>query len=247
MTAPTSATGAAALFPQGARAGSGQPTLGVVMLDTRFPRLRGDIGNASTFDRPVLYRVVEGAFPKRVVVERDPTLLAPFIASARDLAVAGADAIATSCGFLALFQREMERAVDVPLWTSSLLLVSALDAGLGAGRRAGVITADAASLSADHLGAVGAAADTPVEGLATDSAFRRTLLENRAGLDVEEAGRATVAAALRLVQRHPEVAAIVLECTNMPPYAAAVRAATGLPVHDITTLIAARLASVARA
>ena len=115
------------------------------------------------------------------------------------------------------------------------------------GQRVGIVTADAASLSADHLGAVGAATDTPIEGLASDSAFRRTLLENRAELDADEAGRATVAAALRLIERHPEVAAIVLECTNMPPYAAAVRAATGRPVHDITTLIAARLAPAARA
>jgi Asp/Glu/hydantoin racemase len=220
-------------------------TLGVVMLDTRFPRLRGDIGNATTFDRPVLYRVVAGASPERVVVARDRTLLAPFIAAARDLVAAGADAIATSCGFLALFQHEMERAVDVPVWTSSLLLVSALEAGLRGGQRVGIVTADAASLSADHLRAVGAATDTPVEGLASASAFRHTLLENRAELDPDEAGRATVAAALRLVERHPEVGAIVLECTNMPPYAAAVRAATGRPVHDITTLIAARLAPAA--
>jgi Asp/Glu/hydantoin racemase len=217
-------------------------TLGVVMLDTRFPRLPGDIGNAATFAGPVLYRVVAGASPQRVVVERDRALLAPFIAAARDLAAAGADAIATSCGFLALFQGEMEREVDVPVWTSSLLLVGALDACLGSGQRVGIVTADAASLSADHLGAVGAATDTPIEGLASDCAFRRTLLENHAELDADEASRATVAAALRLTERHPEVGAIVLECTNMPPYAAAVRAATGRPVHDITTLIAARLA-----
>ncbi|MGZ5207344.1 MAG: aspartate/glutamate racemase family protein, partial [Caldimonas sp.] len=75
--------------------------------------------------------------------------------------------------------------------------------------------------------------------------FRRTLLDNRRLLDAAEAEAATVAAAARLVARHPEVAAIVLECTNMPPYADAVRAATRLPVHDIATLIAARLAAAA--
>ncbi len=221
--------------------------LGVVMLDTAFPRPPGDIGNAATFAGPVLYRVVAGASPQRVVVERDRALLAPFIAAARDLAAAGADAIATSCGFLALFQRELEAALDVPVWSSSLLLVKALDVRLAAsGQRAGIVTADAASLGADHLAAAGAPADTPIEGLSIASAFRRTLLDNRAELDIDEARRATVAAALRLVERHPEVGAIVLECTNMPPYAAAVRAATGRPVHDIITLIAARLASVVR-
>ena len=213
--------------------------LGVVMLETRFPRPPGDIGNPSTFAFRVRYRVVAGASPRRVVVERDASLLAPFIDAARGLQSQGVAAIATSCGFLALFQRELQAALAVPLWSSSLLLVAELQERLGVGR-VGVVTVDAKSLSSDHLRAVGAAVETPIEGLATDSAFRTTLLENRADLDVDEACAATVAAAQRLVTRCPELAAIVLECTNMPPYAAAVRSTIGLPVHDITTLIANR-------
>jgi len=219
--------------------------LGVVMLETRFPRPRGDIGNAETFAFPVRYRTVRGASPRRVVVERDASLLAPFIAAARELEDEGVAAITTSCGFLALFQRELAAAVAVPLWTSSLLLVAELERGGRDGRRVGIVTADAASLGADHLRAVGARDDTPIEGLAPGSSFRATLLDDRADLDEAEAEQATVAAALRLVARHPEVAAIVLECTNMPPYADAVRAATGLPVHDITTLVRARLGAQA--
>ena len=207
-------------------------TLGVVMLDTRFPRPRGDIGNAQTFAFPVHYRTVASASPRRVVIERDPALLAPFIDAARALEREGVAAVTTSCGFLALFQREMAAALAVPMWTSSLLLVAEIEAGWRDGRRVGVVTADAASLTAEHLRAVGARTDTPIEGLAVDSRFRRTLLEDRAELDLAEAEQATVAA-------------VVLECTNLPPYADAVRAATGLPVHDITTLVRARLAGVA--
>src|SRR5664279_2180902 len=109
--------------------------LGVVMLDTRFPRLRGDIGCAGTFAHPVRYRVVQGAVPKRVVIEGDRSLLEPFIAAARALEAEGCAAIATSCGFLALFQDEMQAAVGVPMWTSSLLLVAEAEAMLPAGRR----------------------------------------------------------------------------------------------------------------
>ena len=217
------------------------PTLGVIMLETRFPRPRGDVGNPQTFGFPVRYRTVTGASPRRVVVERDPTLLAPFVDAARALEGEGVAALTTSCGFLALFQREMAAAVAVPMWTSSLLLVAEIEAALPAGRRVGIVTADADSLGADHLRAVGARADTPREGLAIDSRFRASVLEDRPDLDVGEAEEATVAAAQRLIGRHPEVAAIVLECTNMPPYADAVRAATRLPVHDITTLVRARL------
>ena len=225
------------------RPGAGPLTLGILMLDTRFPRPTGDIGNPRTFAFPVRYRTVRGASPRRVVVERDLSLLAPFIAAARALEAEGATAITTSCGFLALFQHEIAAAVRVPVWTSSILLIAGIDARLGHGRRAGIVSIDAASLTADHLSAVGAPVDTPIEGLALDSAFRATLLDDRAELDVEEASRATVDAALRLIARRPDVAEIVLECTNLPPYADAVRAVTGLPVHDITTLIAERFAA----
>src|SRR5690349_20623034 len=149
------------------------------MLETRFPRVDGDIGHPRTFACPVRYRTVEGASPRRVVVERDPRLVAPFVAAARELERDGVAAIATSCGFLALFQRELAASVAVPLWTSSLLLVAEVEATLGRGERVGVVTADAASLTGDHLRAVDARADTPVEGLALDSRFRATVLDDR--------------------------------------------------------------------
>jgi len=206
------------------------------MLDTRFPRLRGDIGNPSTFDMPVRYAVVRSASPRRVVRERDITLLAPFVEAGHGLVREGVDAITTSCGFLVLWQRELQAALDVPVWTSSLLLLSGLT-------RAGVVTIDAASLSADHLRAAGADVDTPIEGIAAGSAFQRCLLDDQPELDADDALLQVVAAAQRLLVRRPELTDIVLECTNMPPYAEAVRRATGRRVHDITTLVAQRLAT----
>ena len=191
------------------------------------------------------YRTVRGATPRRVVLDADPALLAPFVEAARALEREGIAALTTSCGFLALFQAELAAALSVPVWTSSLLLVAELDAGWHDGRRAGVVTSMPASLTAAHLRGAGARADTPVEGLALESRFRDTLLHDRAELDEAEAERATVAAALRLIERRPDVAAIVLECTNMPPYAEAVRAATGRPVHDLTTLVRGRFAALA--
>lgn len=198
-------------------------TLGVLMLDTRFPRVVGDIGNAATFAHPVRYAVVRGASPQRVVRDRDPALLEPFVDAGRRLVDQGVGAITTSCGFLIVFQRELQAALPVPVWTSSLLWLDEL-------KHAGVVTVDAASLPAH----------APTEGLEPDCAFQRTLLDDLESLDVADARHQTVAAALRLVARHPQLTDIVLECTNMPPYREAVRAATGRRVHDITTLIAAR-------
>ena len=208
-------------------------TLGVLMLDTRFPRVVGDIGNPATFDFPVRYKTVHGASPQRVVLERDPALLRPFIDAGRALVAEGASAITTSCGFLVLFQQELQAALPVPVWTSSLLLLPGLS-------HAGVLTVDGVSLGADHLRAAGVSVDTPVEGITAGCAFQQTLLQDRPTLDTHDALLQVVRAAQRLLARHPALTDIVLECTNMPPYADAVRRATGARVHDITTLIGER-------
>ncbi len=206
------------------------PFLGVLMLQTHFPRPPGDVGHAASFTMPVRHRVVAGASAQRVVREADPALLAPFIDAARALVADGAAAITTSCGFLVQFQAALQAAVPVPVWTSSLLKLPELPCP-------GVITVDASALTAAHLAAAGAAADTPVEGLAPGCAFQRTLLHDLPTLDGAAAEAELVAAAQRLLARVPALQTLVLECTNMPPYAAALQRATGRPVHHVLTLV----------
>ena len=210
--------------------------LGVLMLDTAFPRLPDDVGHAGSFAMPVRYAVVRGASPQRVVREADATLLQPFVDAARVLAAEGASAITTSCGFLVLFQAALQAALPVPVWTSALLKLPELE-------HAGVLTVDAASLCAAHLRAAGASADTPVEGLTPGCALQRTLLDDRPDLDAAAAEVEVVAAAQRLLRRHPGLTDLVLECTNLPPYAAALQRATGCRVHHLMTLVHERWGS----
>ncbi len=204
--------------------------LGVLMLETRFPRPPGDVGNAASWHMPVRFRVVAGASPRRVVQEGDPALLRPFVEAGRALVAEGARALTTSCGFLVAFQHELQAALPVPVWTSALLKLPELPAP-------GVITVDAASLGAVHLAAAGARADTPVEGLVPGCSLQRTLLEDRPTLDAAAAEADVRDAARRLLAREPSLQALVLECTNMPPYAEAVRAAVGRPVHHLMSLV----------
>jgi hypothetical protein len=125
------------------------------------------------------------------------------------------------------------------VWTSALLKLADL-----AGTPCGVITIEAASLGAEELAAVGADPATPVEGITPGSPLHRTLLEDRPELDRADAERQVIAAAGRLRARHPELQALVLECTNLPPYADALRRASGLPVHDVSTLLNERMAGL---
>ena len=225
--------------------GGVSPALGVLMLDTRFPRPLGDVGNPASFDFPVRYAVVQGASPQRVVLEQAAGLLPPFIDAAQALIAQGCIGITTTCGFLVRFQSALAQALPVPVMTSSLMQIAAVEADLPAGQRAGVITIAAAQLDAACLAAAGARADTPVEGVEADSEFAQRILNNDATLDVAQAGRDVVAAALRLTARCPQVGALVLECTNMPPYRDAVQRATGLPVVDAQTAVSAFWRSIA--
>jgi Asp/Glu/hydantoin racemase len=209
------------------------------MLDTRFPRIVGDMGNAATFPFPVRFHRVAGASPERVVRGGAEGLLPAFVEGARALEREGVGAITTNCGFLVKLQRELAGAVRVPVFTSSLLMVPLVHRMLPPGRRVGVLTVNAASLTAEHLAGAGIDADVPlaVAGMEGEKEFTRVLLGDELELDVELAREEHIRVARRLLGDHPDVGAIVLECTNMPPYRADIQAVTGLPVFDITTLV----------
>lgn len=206
--------------------------VGILMLEARFPRIPGDMGNALTWPFPVLYRVVRGASPERVVRRRAEGLLDAFIEAGRALVADGADGITTNCGFLSLFQAELAGALGVPVATSALMQAPLIRATLPPGRHVGILTISAETLTPEHLAAAGVPEDTPVMGTDPGAEFTRVILGDAPRLDVDAARRDVVAAARALVARQPEVGAILLECTNMTPYAADISEATGLPVHS---------------
>ena len=214
-------------------------TVGILMLDTRFPRIVGDMGNARTFPFPVRYHRVSGADPDLVVRRGAAGLLPAFIEGARALEREGVGAVTTNCGFLITYQRELAQAVRVPVFTSSLLLVPLVHRLLAPGGRVGIMTVNAATLTREHLAAAGVGADVPltVVGMETEKEFTRALLDNELELDVDLAREEHVRVARRLVAEHPDVGAIVLECTNMPPYTADIQRETGRPVFDIVSLV----------
>jgi Asp/Glu/hydantoin racemase len=213
----------------------------MVMTESRFPRIPGDNGNAATWPFPVLYRVVPGAGPARVVRSTAAdSLLEPFAEAAEELERAGVDLVTTGCGFLVLYQRQIQARLRVPFLSSSLLQVPWVAGLLPPGREVGVLTIERASLMPDHLTAAGIDSRHRVRVLGldeTEASLVGEILGDRLELDVDRARAEVVAGARTLVERHPAIGAIVLECTNLPPYRTAIREATGLPVYDLTTLV----------
>ena len=213
------------------------PPLGILVLDTAFPRVRGDVGCADTFSFPVRLKMVECATVDRVVHQPSAPLLPAFIAAARELAAGGCVGIVTTCGYLARWQRDLAAALPVPVMTSALLQLPLLERTLPRGLRAGVVTYSAADLSPDLLAGAGARPDTPLAGVDPDSYFGRTIRDGASTLDPAHMAEDTIAAARRLLAAHADVGAVVLECANMPPYRDAVATAVGLPVYDAAQAI----------
>jgi hypothetical protein len=212
--------------------------IGILVMDARIERIPGDVGNPATFPFPVICRTVPGATLKRLISNRDRSLLTPFIEAGWELVRQGVRALTTSCGFMILFQEELAREFPVPVFSSSLLQLPFIQATLRPQDRIGIITADASSLTPEHLRRAGG--DTgriTVAGLENQPKFREAIFEETGRIDIQGVESEVVEQAKRMVTADPRIAAILFECANLPPYAAAVRAAVGLPVYDAVTMI----------
>jgi hypothetical protein len=212
--------------------------LGIIMLDTRFPRPVGDIGNPDTYRVATHREIVKGVWPAKVVTSaasmRQARLVPAFQNIVRMLQGRGVQAITTSCGFLVLLQKELQSVAKVPVVTSSLLQLPAL---LATQAQVGVLTISAASLGKDHLRAAGVPrerlADVIIQGMPTSSEFVSKIMGNQPTLDTTLAQQEVVAAALALRERAPQLTTLVLECTNLPPYKAQIEQATGWQVLSV--------------
>lgn len=211
--------------------------LGVIMLETHFPRLPGDIGNASTWDFPVLYRVMKRIGVQQVI-ENDPTpFLEKFVETAKELENQGVKVITTSCGFLSLFQEKIALKLNVPFISSALVLIPLVYKMIGKNKKIGIITANSRALNLAHFQAIDAQDVSIVKVGIEDTEFGKALLHDKWEFDTEFARKEMLEKAKELISMDPDIGAIVLECTNMPPFANDIRLMTGLPVFDIVSLI----------
>ena len=222
----------------GAAALRREAAIGIIGLDTTFTKIPGHIRNRSTFDFPVVYRVVEGATAERVVKQADPTLLQPFVRAAQELEAEGVGAITSACGFLVIFQKQLADAVSVPLYASSLIQVPMVHRMLGSNRKLGLLVARKDSLTRRHLEAIGAESiPLCIAGMEEQPEFREVMLEaRRAELDVDRLEQEVLEQAERLASENRDLGALVIECTDLVPFSHAIQARLELPVFDIVTL-----------
>jgi hypothetical protein len=224
------------------RKGLGGKTLygarvGILMLDTKWPRPPGDTGNALTWPFPVLYKVVPGASARVVIHEQGRGLGPAFLKAAEELVKEGADGITTTGGFLAIFQKQLAEHVQVPVASSSLLQVPLVQRLLPPGKRVGVLSVQGDRITPDHWDAVGAPHDTPVMGTEGGREFTRVMLGDTMDMDYEAAEQDILEAGETLMKRHPDIGAIVTENHNMAPYAAALNRRLRVPIFTVYTFV----------
>lgn len=213
----------------------GRP-VGILAMEERIPCPPGTPGNPTTFPFPVCYEIVKGASVDSLREVNHPDQSSAFLAAGQALIERGACAVAGACGLMIVHQAALSDALRVPVLTSSLLQLPMIARMISPRQRIGVIASSRSSLKAEHLALAGAAEVATVIVSMDGQKFFETGMRDGL-LDFNKAQAEAVAVARGLVADEPDVAAIVLECVDLPPYAAAIQDAIGLPVFDIVTLV----------
>jgi hypothetical protein len=210
--------------------------LGILVLDLRYPFFPGNVANASTWDFPVLYRILTGAGVE--ILDADPAILDMVIEGGRELEVQGVRAVIGSCGYFGFYQKEAAAALNVPTFMSSLLQAPMILQSLKPDQKLGIICAVAGSLTPAIMEACGIA-DTRrliVTG-AQDLQEFKNIIGCTGRFNSHKLEGELVSLAKKFVADNPEIGAILLECSDMPPYAFAIQNAVKRPVFDFVTMV----------
>lgn len=220
--------------------------LGIIVLDDVNPGFPGDMRNASAYPFPMQFEIAEGVDIQALTFEADKSrCLGPIQAAAKKLERIGCRAIVGECGYFAYFQREIARSVDVPVFLSTLLQVAWAQQLISPDRVVGIVAATSEFLTDAHLAAVGVrvGSNYVVAGLRESGRcpgfidlYRHPTPELRTA-DYDQLEREVVDVALDLFRIHPNMGALVLECTGLPPFARAIQRAIDLPVFSAGTLL----------
>jgi hypothetical protein len=211
-------------------------TVGIMLLDVWYPLLPGNVVNACTYDFPVRMRHVPGADQRRMH-GADDTLLDSLIETGKLLEMEGCRVICGACGYFGHFQSRVAAALDVPVMLSSLIQIPWIKTALKPDQKVGLVCADGPSLTPGIWESCGVNPDDVIfKEVPRGGEFTAFLKSEWGNFDNDKIREEVVGTAMDLAA-NPEVGAILLECSDMPPYAADVQRATNLPVFDFITLI----------
>jgi Asp/Glu/hydantoin racemase len=218
-------------------------TLGILQIPTTIPLHRGDAGHPQSYPFPVQRRLVAAVTVGGIVSGPRDRVLPHLVVAARALADDGVGAIAGDCGTLLRFQADVAAAVSIPVLLSPLLQVSLAANLIGRDRTVGILAANAANVPESAVAVPGRRVH--LHGMQDAPTWRTSILEESGAKDAVALEAELLSAARRLIAAAGDLGAIVLDCADMPPYARALRRASGLPVFDALTLAGLAHAAIA--
>lgn len=219
--------------------------LGIIILDDVYPGFPGDVRNASAYPYPIQYEICEGVDIHKLCWEEDKSpCLEPILKAARRLERMGCRAIAGECGHFSYFQKDVAGCVDVPVFMSSLLQVPLAQAVIGPKKQVGILC-NSRHMTDAHLVNVGIdPASDIVIGFCAElgckefgNLWNASTRPDPPEALYDKAEEEITAAAVRIVEAHPRIGALVLECTGFPPFARAMQRGLDLPVFSWGTLL----------
>jgi len=212
--------------------------IGILLLDTNTPFIQGDVGNATSYEYPVRFKRIDGLTPERIF-EHDRSFIQAMIAGAQELEREGVRAVTGDCGFMAIFQPEVQDAVSIPVFLSSLLQAPFMMSIIKDSESVGVLTANSQALTKGLLESIGITCPDRlvIAGLEDTRHFKEAAIDDLGILDSDQVRQEVVNAAVNLQTHNPTIGAVLLECSMLPPYGAAVQEATGLPVFDYLSMV----------
>ena len=218
-------------------------TVGILQLPANIPMLPGDVGNPTTFNFPVIYELIEEIDPFWVLAEKPhPVVMEKVIAACKRLTMQGVKSIIGNCGFFANYQPEVAASLDpgVQFFPSSLNQVPMLLNSVGSNKKVGILTASKKLLMpSPALKNVGVTDEDMkrlvVYGNEEGEQMKRITGETGA-FNPKAFEKELVELTKTMMKEHPDVGAVVLECTEFPPYAHAIQDACRRSVWDFTTM-----------
>jgi len=212
--------------------------LGIILQDYRGPFVPGDVGNATSYDYPVSYDLVEGCTSARMF-KGDESLTPLIISAARRLEDRGVLGITSDCGFFARYQADVARAVKVPVFLSSLIQLPFVLTLLGQDHMVAVLTANGRRLDKDLLAVCGVnqIERVAVIGLENEPVFGGTVTGGSICIDTDELREEIVRISCDATRKNSRIRAFLVECSMLPPYSRAIADHTNLPVFDFQTMI----------
>lgn len=215
-------------------------SLGVLVLNVHYPAIPGNVANACSYNFPVQFKVMD--MPTDWWCDNqgpDDERFGIYLKAAKELEAAGVKAITSGCGFFAVYQKKAAKELSIPLFSSPLLMVPMVSKMIGDNKKVGIITAGSKNLqSGPFLKDVGIDESVPVVfgGMDESEEFQNVIMRQNKSVNTEVFIQEIIDVAVDLQKQHPDIGALVFECSDLPPAAKAVKVATGLPVFDFIAL-----------